>query len=180
MQLAPQLPRPADLHVSPAKPAYDLDHDATPLDGLPEELEYRVNLPITSTATWGDDEQWPVSDWYAAPSSYEQPMRMERSGIRAALAGANQLSGRTGMPVAVAQDPEDGVRYLLPLGVWNPVDESELMFEDAGGLPHWGGAKDHVLLGRNQADNPLDVEAVVFRNGKSHRWINLTGHPVRT
>jgi hypothetical protein len=180
MQLASTFPRPAALQVTPASPSFDLDRDAAALDYLPEEFEYRVNLPISSSAMWGDDGEWPVDNWYAAPSMAESPMRMERTGIRAALAGAETLAGRIGMPVAVAQDPADGTRYLLPLGVWNPVDESELMFEDAGGLPHFTSAADHVLLSRNAAENPIDVEAVVFRDGAASRWINLTGHAVTT
>jgi hypothetical protein len=64
--------------------------------------------------------------------------------------------------------------------VWNPVDESELMFDDAGGLPHFTSEADHVLLGRNAAENPIDVEAVVFQDSATARWINLAGHPIRT
>jgi hypothetical protein len=181
MQLTTTLPHPTDLRLAPLEPTFDLDRDAIRLDSLPRELEDRVTLPIRSSATWGDDgDRWPIDDWYAAPSHYEQPMRMERAGIRAALAGADQLAARLGMPVAVVEDATAGSRFLLPLGVWNPVDESELTFDDAGGLPRWNGSRDHVLVGRNDAPDGLDVEAVVFRDGDTARWINLTGHPIRT
>lgn len=170
MQLAPDFPRPAPLPPLAVTPAVDLTRDAQ-VAHLPREIEDGgITLPIRSTTTWGDGEEWPIDDWYASDSVYEDSYRMTRDGFASALAGARELAKGT-EAVAVVQ-ATDGVRYLVPLGVWNPVDESQLSFEDAGGTPHQRSTNDYVKLGRNEGS--ADVEAVVFGD----EWINLTGHPV--
>jgi hypothetical protein len=172
MQLAPTFPRPAALPTVAATPAFDLARDAVLVDRLPQEIEEGgVQLPIVSTTKWGDDQEWPIDDWYASDSEYDDHYRMTRPGLTAAIAGARELAKGT-EAVAVVQST-DGSRYLVPLGVWNPVDESQISFEDAGGTPYYNSKSDHVQLGRNEGS--ADVEAVVFGN----EWINLTGHPVR-
>ncbi len=171
MQLAPAFPRPATLPKFDTTPPFSFARDATPVDALPDEIDQELHLPIVSSTTWGDDQEWPIDDWFASSSNYDDAYRMTRKGFTAALAGARELSKQT-EAVAVVQ-VADGARYLVPLGVWNPVDESQLTFEDAGGTPYYKGANDFVKLGRNTGT--ADVEAVVFGD----EWINMTGHPVK-
>lgn len=172
MHLAAAFPRPAVLPPLALTPAFDLARDAERLDRLPNELEDGgIQLPLRSTTTWGDDSQWPIDDWYASDSEYDDHYRMRREGLPAALAGARELA--TGTEAVAVVQSTDGGRYLVPLGVWNPVDESQLSFDDAGGTPIERSKDDYVRLGRNQGS--ADVEAVVFGD----EWINLTGHPVQ-
>jgi hypothetical protein len=175
MQLAvPAFPRPAALPAFTEQPAFDLARDAQRIDRLPEDIDYGgIQLPIVSTTKWGDDMEWPIDDWYASDSDYDDMYAMKREGFTAALAGARELSKST-EAVAVVQ-AADGGRYLVPLGVWNPVDESQISFDDAGGTPYFTSAKDFMLMGRNEGT--ADVEAVVFDGGRE--WLNLTGHPVK-
>ncbi len=169
MKLDAAFPRPATLPPFSVTPAFDLDRDAQVAE-LPREIDEGIILPIRSSTTWGDGEEWPIDDWYASDSVYDDSYRMTRDGFTAALAGARELVKGT-EAVAVVQS-SDGSRYLVPLGVWNPVDESQLAFEDAGGTPYERSSNDYVKLGRNEG--PADVEAVVFGD----EWINMTGHPV--
>ncbi|MCW2922564.1 MAG: hypothetical protein JWL76_2438 [Thermoleophilia bacterium] len=172
MNLVPAFPRPAALPPFSVTPAFDLARDAERLDRLPPEIEESgIQLPLRSTTKWGDDQEWPIDDWYASASQYDEHYRMKRDGLVAAIAGARELAKGT-EAVAVVQST-DGGRYLVPLGVWNPVDESQLSFDDAGGTPYFRSKADNVQLGRNEGS--ADVEAVVFGD----EWINLTGHPVQ-
>jgi hypothetical protein len=169
MKLEAAFPRPAALPPLAVTPAFDLARDAEVVD-LPQELDEGITLPIRSTTKWGDDDEWPIDDWYASNSEYDDSYRMTRPEFTAALAGARELA--TGTEAVAVVQSTDGARYLVPLGVWNPVDESQLSFEDAGGTPYYASKDDHVQLGRNEGS--ADVEAVVFGD----QWINLTGHPV--
>lgn len=170
MKLDAVFPRPAALPPFTVTPSFDLARDAQVAE-LPRELDEGITLPIRSTTKWGDDNEWPIDDWHASNSEYDDAYRMTRDGFTAALAGARELARQT-EAVAVVQS-SDGTRYLVPLGVWNPVDESQLSFDDAGGTPYVRSASDYVKLGRNEGS--ADVEAVVFGD----EWINMTGHPVR-
>lgn len=176
MKLETSFPQPAVLPPLTSPPGFDLARDAEIAD-LPRDEDGGdgITLPLRSTTTWGDDGEWPIDDWYASSSRGEDTYRMKRAGITAALAGAQALATQT-EAVAVVQSI-DGRRYLVPLGVWNPVDESQLSFEDAGGLPHFTSPKDYVLLGRNEGT--ADVEAVVFGTDTGTAWLNLTGHPIK-
>jgi hypothetical protein len=169
MKLDAAFPRPATLPPFSVTPAFDLARDAQVTE-LPRELDEGITLPIVSSTKWGDDSEWPIDDWHASNSEYDDAYLMTRTGFTAALAGARELAKGT-EAVAVVQSA-DGARYLVPLGVWNPVDESQLSFEDAGGTPYERSSSDYVKLGRNEGS--ADVEAVVFGN----EWINMTGHPV--
>lgn len=170
MKLAPAFPRPATLPPFSVTPPLDLARDAQVAE-LPRDIaEGGISLPIRSTTKWGEDRDWPIDDWYASDSGYDDAYRMTREGFTAALGGARELARGT-EAVAVVQST-DGSRYLVPLGVWNPVDESQLTFEHAGGTPYERSASDYVKLGRNEGS--ADVEAVVFGD----EWINMTGHPV--
>lgn len=166
---------PKPLATVTPKPAFDLERDAVELDfaDVPRDIEEGgILLPIKSTAI--DENGFPVEGWYASASDMDPTFRMTRDGFAAAVAGAQALS-KGSEAVAVVQDASSGTRYLVPLGVWDSNDESELRFEDAGGVPHYTSAKDHVLLGRNRGT--ADVEAVVFEGGTT--WMNLTGHAVK-
>lgn len=180
MQLAPAaptFPRPAALPPLAPTPAIDVARDVVELDGsnptrrLPRAIEDGgALLDIRTTARDHDGE--PITDWYAATSRYENAYRMRRGGFAAALAAA-QLLARGKEALAVVEAPKTGVRYLVPLGVWDPYDESQLSFEDVGGTPYWTSSRDHMLM---RSTGTADVEAVVFASGEG--WINLTGHPV--
>jgi hypothetical protein len=98
---------------------------------------------------------------------------MDREGFLPALAAAQTLAATAEEAVAVVQATQ-GNRFLVPLGVWNPNDESMLSFDDAGGLPHYTSKNQHVLL---RPIGTADVEAVVYADGSS--WNNFTGHPVK-
>jgi hypothetical protein len=180
MQLASPLagfPRPAALPTLAVTPKIDLAKDVVVLDGtgnrrLPREIaEGGVHLDIDTTST--DEEGDQITDWYAADSEYDSAYRMTRGGFSAALAAAQLLSPEH-EALAVVQSAKTGTRYLVPLGVWDPVDESQLSFEDAGGTPYYTSAKDHLLV---KSTGTADVEAVVFNHGAG--WVNTTGHPVK-
>jgi hypothetical protein len=171
MQLAPALPRPRALPNLGGMTA-----PATPLDRsqLPDDVGEGVNLDVATSATneWG-----PIDDqgWYAAISDYSTSYRAGGTGLVDALASAQSLVRSEGHEaMAVVQSAIDGARYVVPLGVWNPNDESELRFEDVNGPLHYTSASDYMLL---RPSRQADVEAVVFADGAS--WINLTGHPER-
>ena len=179
MQLAspsPTFPRPAALPALAVTPKIDLAKDVVELDGtgnrvLPRAIDEGLQLDIQTTTL--DDEGEPIIDWYAADSEYDNAYRMTRGGFGAALAAAQLLSPKH-EAIAVVEAAKTGTRYLVPLGVWDPRDESMLGFDEVGGTPYWNGSKDHMLL-TNVGD--ADVEAVVFNDGKG--WVNTTGHPVK-
>ena len=172
-------PRPAQLPALAVTPAVDLARDVVELDGvgsnrLPRAIEEGgIHLEIQTTSL--NEEGRQILDHYASDSDYANAWRMRREGFNAALTAAQLLSAKTGEEaIAVVQAAKTGTRYLVPLGVWSPWDESMLPFEMVGGTPYWNGAKDHLLM-RNAGS--ADVEAVVFAGGSE--WINTTGHPVR-
>jgi hypothetical protein len=169
-------PRPATLPALAVTPKIDLGTDVVELDGtgnrvLPRAIGDNLHLDIRTTTL--DYEGEPILDWFAADSDYENAYRMTRGGFSAALAAAQLLSPRH-EAIAVVEAAKTGTRYLVPLGVWDPVDESMLGFDEVGGTPYWNGAKDHMLM---RSTGAADVEAVVFNDGTG--WLNTTGHPVK-
>jgi hypothetical protein len=174
---SPSFPRPRALPALAPAPALDLAKDVVELDGtadrvLPREIEEGgIHLSIDTTARDWDGE--PITDWYASDSEYDNAYRMARAGFATALAAAQQLS-RGHEALAVVQEAKTGTRYLVPLGIWDPRDESQISFEDVGGTPYWASTRDHMLLANTGS---TDVEAVVFSDGAG--WVNLTGHPVK-
>jgi hypothetical protein len=174
---SPSFPRPAALPALAVTPKIDLAKDVVELDGagnrvLPREIEEGgIHLSIDTTSKDYDDE--PIEDWYASDSEYDNAYRMNREGFTSALAAA-QLLSKGHEALAVVQAAKTGTRYLVPLGIWDPRDESQLSFEDVGGTPYWAGRRDHMLLANT---GTADVEAVVFSDGAG--WVNLTGHPVK-
>lgn len=168
--------RPSVLPELALSPKVDLARDAVALDAPDRRLPSRIadgGISLDIKTTHRDDYGEPIEGWYASASEYATPFRMTREGFAAALCGAQQVAKKN-EAVAVVQEADSGARYLVPLGVWNPADESEMSFFDVGGTPYYKGANDHVLL-RN--DSRADVEAVVFDDGAG--WMNFTGHPVK-
>lgn len=171
MLLSPIAPRPRPL---PAFPTMDIGRIATEVRRMPDTVHEGVQLGIQSTAFTHDG--YPMDDWYLAPSHYAAPFRMNSGGFVDALAAATQLARtRSGFSdgAAVVQDAANGDRYLVPLGLWDPADESELSLSDIGGV-HWTSATDHTLV---SGPAGREVEAVVLDGGAT--WLNFTGHPVR-
>jgi hypothetical protein len=172
-------PRPAALPKLAVTPAIDLATDVVELDGagskqLPQAIaDGGIQLDIDTTTL--DYEGEPITDWYASDSEYDNAYRMKREGFTTALAAAQLIAkGHGHEAVAVVQGAKNGARYIVPLGVWDPRDESQLSFEDVGGTPYWASRRDQMHM---KNSGTADVAAVVFSDGEG--WVNLTGHPVR-
>jgi hypothetical protein len=119
----------------------------------------------------------PLFEPFASSGVMSDSRRMVDGGFVAALSAARQVSMLGESEVhAVVQDATDGVRYIVPLDIWEPVDESPYGWEDVGGTPHEspGG---HVRITTAVTEPKLDLEALVMDGGT--RWVNLTGHPIR-
>ena len=175
------------MHVTqrplPQLPPVNLETDTVELDWsspertLPRHIEGPGKLlEIDSTYTSPNIGE-PLHEPFASSAIMMSSRRMAVDGFATALAAAQQLNAgdQRGTVHAVIQDATDGQRYVVPLDIWEPVDESPFMWEDVGGTPH-ESPEGHVRITPAPAADGVDLEALVMDDGAS--WVNLTGHPV--
>lgn len=164
-------------------PAVDLDAMTEVIDWsnperrLPDHIEGPGRLLEIETTYKSPNIDEKLVDPFASTGVMSDSRRVVKGGFLDALGAAQQVSqlGESDMH-AIIQDATDGVRYIVPVDVWEPVDESPFGWEDVGGTPH-ESAGGYVRATTAVTEPNVDLEALVMDGGT--RWVNLTGHPVR-
>lgn len=161
----------------------DLDTATVVLDGSSSDRSLPAHIDAPGSVL-------DIETTYSSPNSGEQLVnpfastgitsdsrRVVQGGFADALSAAQQVSrlGESEMH-AIVQDATDGARYIVPLDIWEPVDESPYMWEDVGGTPH-ETADGYVRISKSVTEPGFDLEALVMDGGS--RWVNMTGHPIR-
>lgn len=134
---------------------------------LPEELRGSIFDVATSSV-----EDTGGEGFYAAQAVSEPAYRVLGTGPKDAMVAAQNIA-KEHDALAVVQSNDGASTYLLPLGIWTPVDESMFTFDEMGGAPHDDGPDEYVHV---TPQGNLDVKAIMFDGGSS--WVDFSGKPV--